>query len=382
VRSIAVNASLDLAAATTAFQALPDADKSKVVAAALADAWVARISAADQTSQVLAMATLQGTSHNYLAALTAFTSGVSGQTLAPDAAIAAFAALPLERQMVFTSGVLASEVRSAGRAASSLSGTDRDAAYARGYDAIDTVFPEIGGSGDVLMGSSQIRTFQDSAVTMIAPRGGVNVGELSAGSSAKSASVLGIVTAAGGDISLIVRDSVAVNQSRVFTVGKGDLLMWASDGNLDAGRGAKTVTGAPPPLFRFDANGNFIVDTSGSFTGSGIAVLDASSTLDLYAPKGEINAGDAGIKSLGNAFFGAARFVGADNLSVGGVAVGAPPAVSTGGATAGLAAAGTAASAQTRISPDDSEEDKERKRRRRLNLILDFLGFGDGSAKP
>ena len=159
--------------------------------------------------------------------------------------------------------------------------------------------------------------------------------------------------------------------------------MWASDGNLDAGRGAKTVTGAPPPVFRLDSQGNFVIDTSGSFTGSGIAVLDASSTLDLYAPKGEINAGDAGIKSLGNAFFGASHFVGADNLSIGGVAVGAPPPASTGGATAGLAGVGQAANtASTRINPDDSEEEKERKRKKRLNLILDFLGFGDGSAKP
>ena len=181
---------------------------------------------------------------------------------------------------------------------------------------------------------------------------------------------------------MAVRDNVDVNQSRVFTVGKGDLLIWSSGGNIDAGRGAKTVTGAPPPVFRFDAQGNFVIDTSGSYSGSGIAVLDASSTLDLYAPVGEINAGDAGIKSLGNAFLGAARFVGADNLSVGGVSVGAPPPASTGGETAGLAAAGQAATtAATRINSDDSEEEKERKRRKRLNLILDFLGFGDGSGK-
>ena len=143
------------------------------------------------------------------------------------------------------------------------------------------------------------------------------------------------------------------------------------------------MTGAPPPVFRFDANGNFVIDISGSFSGSGIAVLDASSTLDLYAPAGDINAGDAGIKSLGNAFLGAARLVGADNLSVSGVAVGAPPPAPSGGDTASLASVGQAAtSAGTRINPEDSEEEKERKRRKRLNLVLDFLGFGDGPAKP
>jgi hypothetical protein len=274
------------------------------------------------------------------------------------------------------------EIRGAGRAASVLSGAERDAAYLRAYQALQTVFSEAGQNGNLNMGSSQLRTLQGSAITVLTPRGGVNVGELVSGPHPKSASQLGIVTGAGGNISVAVRDDVNVNQSRVFTVGKGDLLMWSSLGNLDAGRGAKTVTGAPPPVFRFDAFGNFVIDTSGSYSGSGIAVLDASSTLDLYAPKGEINAGDAGIKSLGNAFLGAARFVGADNLNIGGVAVGAPAAASSGGETAGMAVLGASATAAgPRINADDSDEEKERKRRKRLNLILDFLGFGDGSSK-
>ncbi len=375
---------LSLDAARTLFDAYSSTDKETVIAAALANAWAAQVPRAQQLDQVLAMAAVQGKDGTHADALTTFVQAQSGSTgLTTAQVLEAFAALPVERQLVFTGQVLTAEVRAAGRAASPLAGTERDTAYAKAYAAIDVVFPELGAAGDLQMGSSQLRTFQGSGIQVFTPRGGINVGQLSAQSSSKSAGVLGIVTAAGGDIDLIVRDSVAVNQSRVFTVGQGDLLMWASEGNLDAGRGAKTVTGAPPPVFKFDANGNFVIDTSGSFTGSGIAVLDAGSTLDLYAPKGEINAGDAGIKSLGNAFLGAARFVGADNLSVGGVAVGAPPPAPTGGETAGLASLGQAAtSAGTRINPEDSDEEKERKRRKRLNLILDFLGFGDGSTQP
>ena len=375
---------LTLAQARTTFAALAAADQSSVMAAALANAWSGTLTRADQIAQVLAMAATQGSAANYQAGLVAFVQAQTGRSaLTPAQALDAFAALAPERQLVFTNSVLFDQVRSAGRAASLLVGADRDAAYARAYAAIDTVFPNAGVQGDVKMGSSQVKSLQSGEIVMLAPRGGVDVGELASGPNPKKASELGIVTAAGGDISMLVRDDVLVNQSRVFAVGEGNLLMWASDGNLDAGRGAKTVTGAPPPVFRFDAQGNFVIDTSGSFTGSGIAVLNADSTLDLYAPKGEINAGDAGIKSLGNAFFGAARFVGADNLSVGGLAVGAPPPPATGGGTAGLAAAGQAANtAANRINPDDSEEEKERKRRRRLNLILEFLGFGDGTAKP
>ena len=317
-----------------------------------------------------------------LARFRAFVALQAGSTAATAAdTLAAFIALPVAQQLIFTNQALIDEIRSAGRAASSLSGAARDAAYERAYRALAVVFPQDGTHGDLLMGSSQLRTYANSAITVLTPRGGVDVGELASGPHPKPASVLGIVTGAGGGVSIAVRDSVAVNQSRVFTVGQGDLLMWASEGNLDAGRGAKTVTGAPPPVFKFDANGNFVIDTSGSFSGSGIAVLDASSTLDLYAPKGEINAGDAGIKSLGNAFLGAARFVGADNLAIGGVAVGAPPPVASGGDTAGLASVGQAStSAGTRINADDSDDEKARKRRKRMNLILDFLGFGDGGA--
>ena len=375
----------DLAQARLTFGTWDAAEKSTVVSAALANAWVVSVPADQQQAQALAMAGTRNPDASYTTALVGFVGTQTRRAdLTPASALAVFMTLAPERQLLFTNQVLATEVRNAGRAASLLAGVPRDAAYERAYQTLDVVFPEPGIAGDVKMGSSQLRTLQGSDIDVLVPRGSVDVGALVADlSSNKGPSQLGIVTAAGGDISMVVRDNVNVNQSRVFTVGKGDLLMWASLGNLDAGRGAKTVTGTPPPLYRIDDKGNFVIDTSGSFSGSGIAVLNASSTLDLYAPKGEINAGDAGIKSLGNAFLGAARFVGADNLTVGGVSVGAPPPAATGGDTAGLAAVGqAAATAGTRISPDDSEEEKERKRRKRLNLILDFLGFGDGASKP
>ncbi|MFS9606046.1 filamentous haemagglutinin family protein, partial [Klebsiella pneumoniae] len=74
---------------------------------------------------------------------------------------------------------------------------------------------------------------------------------------------LGIVTVSGGDVSAIVKQNFDVNQSRVFTIGQGNLLMWSSAGNIDAGRGAKTVTGAPAPVLRLDDKGNLVFDTSG-----------------------------------------------------------------------------------------------------------------------
>jgi len=313
-------------------------------------------------------------SADYAADLTAFVQARTGTAPANQAeALLAFTALPVEQQLLHMNRVLASELRAAGRAASTLNGAERDAAYERGYKALAALFPEGLSGGTVDMGASQIKTLQHSDITVHAPRGGLNVGQVTAGT--KTADQLGIVTTAGGNITASVLNDIAVNRSRIFSVAQGDILLWASQGDIDAGRGAKTVTGAPPPVYRL-VNGQIVVDTSGSYSGSGIAVLNEDSDLDLYAPNGEINAGDAGIKSAGNAFFGAIRFVGADNLQVGGAVSGGPPPVQSAGATSGLASLGQSATAAGNRVDTNDDEDERRKRRARRNLLLEFLGFG------
>ena len=284
-----------------------------------------------------------------------------------------FGALAPERQALFLNQVLFEEIRAAGRSATQ----GERVAYLRGYDALEALFPGTGNAGGINLSSSQVKTQQGGDIRLVAPRGGVNVGELGASGIGRSASDLGIVTVAGGRIETAVRDNLDVNQSRVFTLAPGDLLLWSSVGNLDAGRGAKTVTGSPPPLFTINDKGQLVVDTSGSFSGSGIAVLDAGSSLDLYAPLGEINAGDAGIQSRGVTFLGANRITNADALSLSGPTVGAPPPAATTSANASLGAtAQSATGSGARALDEESEEEKRKKRRARRNLLLDFLGFG------
>jgi hypothetical protein len=376
---------LDLAAAQTAAATLEPAQQAALAANVISDAWLARTPADAQAARVAELAAAQPAPGkdqpaNADTLLLGFIERLTGVRPTLADAIRQFNALAPERQVLLLNAVLANDLRRAGRnAAQARTDQARDAAYGAGLAALDALFPTQSPTlrRDVLMGSSQIKTLQGSELTLMAPRGGVNVGQLTAASTAKSSSELGIVTAGGGAVNVAVRDSVEVNRSRVFTVGKGDLLMWASTGDIDAGRGAKTVTGAPPPVYRVGPGGVVVVDTSGSYAGSGIAVLDESSTLDLYAPRGTIDAGDAGITSAGNAFLGAARFVGGDNLQVGGVAVGAPPPPPAAGGTAGLAGVGQAAtSAGSRATTSDEEEER-RKRRQRRELLLDFLGFGE-----
>ncbi|PTT89461.1 hypothetical protein DBR42_07775, partial [Pelomonas sp. HMWF004] len=169
-----------------------------------------------------------------------------------------FDALPLERQIPWLNRVLVGELRSAGRAAAVLEGDERWAAYARGYQAVNLLFP-LGAAtarpaAQVRLPTSQIKTLQSADITLLNPGGGVNAGEVTGGR--KGPTELGIVTVNGGDVSAVVAQDFDVNQSRVFTLGRGNLLMWSSAGNIDAGRGAKTVTGAPAPVLRLDAGGN------------------------------------------------------------------------------------------------------------------------------
>ncbi|HSI47456.1 MAG TPA: filamentous hemagglutinin family protein [Ideonella sp.] len=309
-------------------------------------------------------------------ALVSFMQQQTGQTLALNDAMAAFEALPLERQLLRLNAVLVDEVRTQGRAAvNARLAEDKEAAYDRGYAAINALFPaDSRQDGDISLPSTQLRTLQGSDITLLTPGGMVNAGET--GPTGKSPSELGIVTVAGGSIAGIAHGDILVNQSRIFTLAKGDILLWSSTGDVDAGRGAKTVTGAPPPIYLLDENGHIKVDTSGSFSGSGIAVLDARSALDLYAPAGAIDAGEAGIRALGTVTLGANVVRGADDI-VGGSVVGAPPAAPNVGVTAGLAQASDAAATAAKAAGDD-EEERRRKRRARRQLLLEFLGFGQG----
>jgi len=119
-----------------------------------------------------------------------------------------------------------------------------------------------------------------------------------------------------------------VNQSRVFTLLGGDIIMWSSFGDIDAGRGAKSAISAPPPTVAFTPEGNTIIQVAGAVAGSGIRAITVDNSVnagdvDLYAPNGTINAGDAGI-GANNLYAGAREILGANNIDIGGQAFGVP----------------------------------------------------------
>lgn len=288
--------------------------------------------------------------------LAAYIGTLTGSAPPTEAeALTVFRALPASQQAAFVRRVFYAELKETGRDVTA-SGARGVEAYRRGYEAIETLFPVRGGDaearGDINLFFSQVKTEQGGEIELMAPRGLINAGLANQGRFSKPASQLGIVTVDSGSILAFTRDDFLVNQSRVFTVAGGNILIWSSEGNIDAGRGAKTTSATPPPQFRIDADGVISLDITQSIAGSGIGVLlgrpgVTPGDVDLIAPKGEVNAGDAGIRSAGNLNIAAVRVVGADNIQVGGRSTGVPTA-DTSALGASLAASSATGSDATR----------------------------------
>jgi hypothetical protein len=266
-------------------------------------------------------------------------------------ALAAFATLSDDTRYLFLQGVLFSELRAGGRSAANSSNND----YSRSFTALETMFPGSTSSdanpyhGDISLFFSRVYTLDGGSIALAAPGGSVNVGLATPPAAFglnKQPSDLGIVAQGTGDVSSMSFGDFQVNESRVFAADGGDILVWATDGDIDAGRGAKTAISAPPPTTTFDATGKITTIFPAALTGSGIQALATSEDrkpgdVDLFAPRGVVNAGDAGIVA-GNLTIGATAVLGRDNIQVSGVSVGVP--VDSGGLGASLAGASSVAS--------------------------------------
>lgn len=279
------------------------------------------------------------------------------------------------------------ELRASGREASAT----RD--YSRGYLAVERLFPpkDVAGQalaygGDINLFFSQIKTEAGGDIEMFAPGGVINAGLANTGQFRKDAAQLGVITIDGGSIRAYSRGDFLVNASRVFTLGGGDILIWSSEGNIDAGKGAKTAASTPPPQLKVDRDGKFTLDITQSIQGSGIGVLLAKEgvvpgDVDLIAPRGEVNAGDAGIRVAGNLNIAALRVVGADNIRVGGVSVGVP-VVQTSSLAAGLTGVSNVASDATKAAEKVMQQTSDDVGKKATStapsfLTVEVIGLGD-----
>ncbi len=268
--------------------------------------------------------------------------------------------------------------------------------YARGYAAVELVFPRIDeknpdGSfknyqGDINLFASRVKTESGGNIEWLAPGGDMIVGLANTSKTLvdTGSNVLGIVAAQAGSIKGFSRGDVLVNQSRILTVGGGDVLLWSSEGDIDAGKGKKTAAAVPPPLILVDSKGNVTQVLQGAATGSGIGALGtAAGDVDLIAPKGTVNAGDAGIRA-GNLNIAAAVVLGADNISVSGSSSGTPvadtsavTAASSGASSADGGASDATAALSSNLADAARAAEELKKSFKPTFITAEVVGHGD-----
>lgn len=147
----------------------------------------------------------------------------------------------------------------------------------------------------------------------------------------------------------------------------------------------------PPPTYSTDKFGNAELVFNAAVAGSGIRTIRTvpsvpAGNVNLIAPVGAVNAGDAGIGAAGNINIAAVTVTGVANINFGGTATGVPALVSN--LTASLSGAASAASATTTATTalEGSGGNKEEAAPLAQSAIswLDVFvtGLGEDNCKP
>jgi filamentous hemagglutinin family protein len=194
-------------------------------------------------------------------------------------------------------------------------------------EALAALFNGQGWNGNISMSAHEIATTNGGDISVLAPGGQITVGL----STDKQTPQVGILTQQGGNVSIFANGTVSLGTSRIFTLEGGNEIIWSTTGNIAAGSGSKTVHSAPPTRVLVNPQSADVEnDLAGLATGSGIGVLATLSTVapgnvDLIAPVGIVDAGDAGIRASGNLNIAAHLVLNASNIQVGGSSAGLPP---------------------------------------------------------
>ncbi len=349
--------------------------------------------------------------HNYGPDLVTFlqTLGLKAQT--PAAAWVTFQGLSAPLQHVFVEQVFFDQLNDAG--------TTKE--FATGYNAVGTLFPVAYGytdngangaalvnqveTGDLEMLHATIKTLQAATIsttdpatgatgsvavggdiTILGPGGNVTVGSQAVEINPfLTPSALGILTLDNGTVDSFTDGSLIVNESRVLTVQGGDMILWSSNGDLDAGRGAKTSVGFMPLSVVFDNADLQTIDLNGLVSGAGIGTIQSTpdapaASASLIAPRGTVNAGDAGLRSSGNLDIIALRVLNAANISSLGAVSGVPQAnsVNLGALESASGTAGGAAKAAENSVAEAASRGNQTLAPKASSLVnVDVLGFGD-----
>ena len=184
---------------------------------------------------------------------------------------------------------------------------------------------------------------------------------------------------------MYARGSILLGQSRIMTTFGGSILGWSATGDINAGRGSKTSVMFTPPKRVYDQWGNVTLSSDVPSTGAGIATLAPipevpAGDIDLIAPLGTIDAGEAGIRVSGNVNLAALQVVNAANIQVKGESAGLPAMAAINvGALSNASAAASSASA----AAQESVQRARNEARQALPSVVTVrvLGFGNESTE-
>ncbi len=193
------------------------------------------------------------------------------------------------------------------------------------------------GAGNIDMVESQINVTGNSGSIYILSMGEINVGKSTFSESGSVQSDAGIYTTSGGSVNIFSTGDINVNESRIMTFAGGDITIWSDEGDINAGRGSKASVNATDSEAVYDEEtGTWSVVWEAPAVGSGVRTLTFDpdglegpleeplpGDVYLFAPEGEIDAGEAGI-SGSNVVLGATEIVNSQNISFSQGSVGVP----------------------------------------------------------
>ena len=336
-------------------------------------------SQADLTLPITAAANTGKVQETYATQLLIFLQQGYGYTGGQAGALAFFqdtGNVPATSQDAFLRGIFFNELLASGQQYND--GSSRffhD--YVRGRQAIDALLPGTNGAestngipagyaGALTMASGNVQAALAGQLGQfdagIATQHGGNIevlnpgGPLVIGTSGgvNPGASTGIITNGSGNIAIFSDGSVLLGKSRIFTNAGGNIQIWSSDGDINAGIGARTTVVFNPPIISYDDSGGLVETPAVPTSGAGIATEQPlpsipPGNIDLTAPVGTIDAGEAGVRSSGNLNLAAARLANASGFSSGGKTSGnsAAPSVSLSSVEAASSTAGaTQAAAQ------------------------------------
>lgn len=308
--------------------------------------------------------------------LTAWLLERFGFTGSDSQALTYFNALAPELRHIFLRQVYFAELTAGGREYNDAN-SPRYGSYLRGREAIAALFPESApNGGDITMfGPSGVRTVSGGDIQLLTPTGRAVIGIEGAVPPASA----GLITQGQGNIQLYAQDSILLGLSRIMTTFGGNIVAWSAQGDINAGRGSKTTTIYTPPKRVYDKYGLAVLSSDTPSAGAGIATLNPipevpAGDVDLIAPLGTIDAGEAGIRVSGNVNLAALQILNAANIQVQGSSTGIPT-VQAPSISAALSTSNATAASQQTATPSQGVGNAQPS-----VIIVEVLGYGGGEA--